>query len=472
MGIGDLGGPSGGQPADFSTTTFRGTVEFGDIAAYNHSLGDPFSVSIQLNAFLVFDFGSNRYAYWAQDVAILSTSTRTVAFEDNVWNVSSDNLTATGIHGNGSASGTGSSAYYGDGAPCTLLGACTSLPNPQRVELELTASLGAGGVPTIRFLFANGGTPQPFDTVTFPYATSLSVFQGFDVDPGLGFSPSCDRCFGDVELVLGGPGNGSQTALDGATDLNLTLEWWNGFNFEPVPDAADHGEATEEGISQAIVQARSTVAREPVAMITYGGAGSFKTLWAQIALSTVEVSVVTGTSGGELSINGSLLAFSGDFVETLVNVGSVALAVQQGASVYPLGTPDLFPGEVLTLEVGAEPLVFVPSGLPASTVWSVTVGGQRLDGTGNITFGEAAGTYGYSVGNPSGFRATSPTGNASISTMEVLVTISFTSTQSSFWSDLSGALGPYGGVLILVVVLVVVAALIAVALTRRRPNGP
>ena len=66
----------------------------------------------------------------------------------------------------------------------------------------------------------------------------------------------------------------------------------------------------------------------------------------------------------------------------------------------------------------------------------------------------------------------SPTGNASISTMEVLVTISFTSTQSSFWSDLSGALGPYGGVLILVVVLVVVAALIAVALTRRRPNGP
>jgi hypothetical protein len=472
MGIGDLGGPAGGQPSDFTTTTFRGTAAIADIAAYNHSLGDPYSVSIQLNAFLVFDFGSNRYAYWAQDVAILSTSTRTIAFEDNVWNVTSDDLEPNGIHGNGTVSGSGSSAYYGDGASCSLLGACSVIPNPQMIELELAASLGAGGVPTVRFLFANGGGAQPFDTVTFPYATSLTGFQGFAVDPGLGFSPSCVRCFGDVELVLGGPGNGSQTVLDGTTDLNLSLEWWNGFNFEPVPNAMDHGEATEEGISKAIVQPGATAAHEPIAKITYGGAGPFETLWSQSSVSTLEVSVVTGSSGGELSINGSLLDFSGKFVETIVVPGTVPLEVDQGASTYPLGSPDLLSGEVLTLEVGAEALVFVPSGLPASTVWSVTVGSQQLDGTGNITFGEVAGAYGYSVGSPSGYRATSPTGNASVSTMEAVVPISFSSTHTSLWSSLLGGLGPYGPLLLVVVVLAVAVAVVAVALSRRPTNGP
>lgn len=472
MGIGDLGGPSGGQPGDYSTEMFRGTVDIGAIAAYNHSFSDAYSVSFQLNAFLVFEYGSNRYAYWAQDVALLNSSSRAISFEDNVWNASSDDLEPTAISGNGTVAGMGSSSYYGYGAPCLMAGACIDIADPQTVVLELTATLGTGGTPTIRFLFADGGALRPYDTVTFPYATSVGDFPGFSVDPGLGFSAPCPRCFGDVELVLGGPGNGYQTALSGPTYLNLSLEWWNGYNFEAVPNAVDHGEATAEMISHAIVQRSSTVGAEPTAALTYGTGGGLHTLWTQSQLATIEVSVVTGTAGGTLSVNASSLTFSGAFVETTLIPGTFSLAVKQGASTYALGTPTLTAGEVLSLEVGADAVVFVPVGLPPTTVWSVTLNGQDLYGTGNITFGEASGSYNYSVANPSGFRGSPASGNVSVGSGGAMVTVTFSATHSSLWSDLLGVFGPYGSLFFVLIALAVILVVVAVVLSRRPSSRP
>ena len=234
MGIGDIGGPNGGQPSSFTSTYVQGTVTVGRVAAQNLSLSTPHDLSLQLNAFLVFDVGSSRYAYWTQDVAILNTATRTVGFEDNVWNATSLALASGALSGNGTVAVVGSSSVLrvrGTLFPLRRLydfdGSTIADPGTQR-------NAGAGGIPTVRVLFADGGPTQPYDTVTFPWATSVSNFRGFDVDPGLGLPGNCPRCFGDLELIAGGPGNGSQTALDGATNLLFSLEWWNGYNFEPV----------------------------------------------------------------------------------------------------------------------------------------------------------------------------------------------------------------------------------------------
>ncbi|MGP8077970.1 MAG: thermopsin family protease [Thermoplasmata archaeon] len=474
MGIGDLGGPSGGQPSAFTTTSFQGAIDVGNVVAFNASLPDPRSMSLQLNAFLVFDLGVGRYSYWVQDVGILNTFNRAIYFEDNVWNVTSVNLAPGGITGNGTLAGSGSGEYYGFAAPCTLPGACLALPNPAPIVLELSASLGPGGVPTVRFQFDDQGSPETYDTVAFPFATDVSNFQGFDVAPGLGFSGPCPRCFGDVELVAGGPGNGSQTSLDGATSLVLSLDWWNGGNYEPVPNAADHGVATEEGISGAVVERTADAAGEPDATISFGTPGPLGSLWSQTDLSTIEVSVITSFVGGDLLIDGAPVPYAAGFVEAILVPGADDLSVVSGATTYPLGTYYLTAGEVLTLEVGGLPLVFFPTGLPSGTVWSVTANGQFLDGTGNITFGETAGTYAYEIGSTTGFRAVPASGNVSVGGGGVVVPVGWSSTQRSFWSELGAELGPLAPLLILVLVVVVIVAAVVLSVggKGRRPRPP
>jgi len=468
MGIGDLGGTSGGPQGSFTTTEFRGSIAVGAIDAGNSSLPDPYSVSFQLNAFLAFDTPTDRYAYWVQDVAILSSHTRAIQFEDNVWNASSVYLYSSAIGGNGSVTGSGDSSFYGDSAPCYLPGACVTLANPETVNLSVVASLGSGGVPTVRVLYGESGPMTVFDTVRFPWAKSIADFRGFDVDSGLGISGACPRCFGDVELIVGGPGNGSQTELVGSTDLVLSLDWWNGNNFEPVPNAVDHGEATEEGVSRAVVAASTGADQGPTATIANGTRGKLDSLWSPTSLTTVEVSVVTGSVGGNLSVGGALLPFSGTFVETVLVPGSTALSVHSGGSTYSLGTVLLGAGEFRTFEVGAEPLLFVPVGLPLGTVWSVTTAGELLYGTGNITFGETSGIYAYAVGDPPGYRASNGTGNATVGGSGGTVTVEFHSTYRSPWAELEGDLAPYTDYLILGAIVLGVAVGLAVALGRRK----
>jgi hypothetical protein len=472
MGIADLGGgPAGAQSDEYWTTAFRGTIDVGAVSSYNGSLSfNPEGMSFQLNAFLVFDIGSSRYAYWMQDVADLNTLTRGIGFEDNIWNATSLNLSSTALSGKGTVSSSGGNSYYGYGAPC-VSGGCTTLADPSSVTLELRASLGTGGVPTVRFQYDDTGSFETYDTVTFPFAPSVSNFQGFYVDPGLGFPGDCPRCFGDVELVAGGPGNGSQTSLVGATALLFSLDWWNGNNFEPVPDASDHGEATGEGISSAVDQLSSDPAGEPEAGLSYGSPGPLGPLWSEATTSTIEVSVV-GASGGNLSIGGALVPFSSTFVETVVEPGPVNLSLVTNTTTYSLGPYELVAGEALTLEVGGLPLVFMPVGLPNGTVWSVEVGGQPLLGTGNITFGEPTGTYPYVVGPVPGYAAVPASGNVSVEGSGEVVAVDWSSTHSDPWLGLWKELVALAPLWVLLIVLLVAAVAARSLSHRRRSRRP
>ncbi len=471
MGVADLGGPSGVEPGTFTTAEFQGTVGVGADSTYNASLGgSAASMSFQLNAFVVFSVGEDRYAYWVQDVAIFDTADRAVSFEDNVWNVTKISLNSHGVSGNGSIEGSGDSQFYGVSAPCSLPGACVTLSDPASIVFTERASLNRSGSPVVRVAFDDAGTTAIFDTITFPFASGLTSPPLFDVDPGLGFPGTCPRCFGDAEMVAGGPGNGAKTTLDGATSLTFSLDWWNGYNFQAVPDASNYGEATEEGLSDAVDVLGANATDQPVGELTYGASGSLSTLWTPSSASTVEVSDRTSTPSGTLSVAGGSVPFADGFVELVLVPGSVPIDAIVAATTYPLGTHALAGGTALTLEFGYPAVTFVPNGLPTTTIWSVTLGSQALSGTGNLTFGEPTGAYTYTVGGVSNYRASPGSGAVTVGTSGATVTISWSSTNTGWIASLTSLFHQYELEWIVLFFVIVVVGIAAAASSRGPPS--
>lgn len=472
IGIADLGKTAAGPiPSQFNTTTFRGQAAIGAMTADNASIpGTATSVSLQLNAFYLFSYAGTTYAYWVQDVLLFDTATRGVEFEDNIWNVTSVDLAGSAVRGNGTVTGTGSNSYYGDTAPCTLPEACGVLADPENVTLELRAALAAGGVPTVRVGYAVGGSLVTYDVVQFRFARSLSDLTGFEVDAGLGLPSSCPRCYGDVEFVVGGPGYGYQTALVGFTRVDLTLRWWNGYDFVPVPNAVNYGEATEEGLGTATVSENTTVGTSPGVTITYGAPTPLGVVWSDADLAVVQVSSV-GAATGSVTVGAQTVPLVRGYAELAVLPGVYAISVVAGTS-YSLGAPTLVAGESLTLEVGGYAVVFAPSGLPSGALWSVVLGARVLNGTGNITFGVPAGTYPFSVDGQTGYSVSPTSGTVSVPGTGDVVPVTWTHARPSLLTQLFGAFGPWTPLLIFLAVVIAVAAVVSAVQGRRRPGAP
>ncbi len=479
MGLADLGVvPSGGTDT-YQTASFRGTILLSDLATYNATLGSEASdMSFQLNAYVGFASGGSTFVYWVQDVFKVDTATKAVSVFDNVWNATSQPLPEIGpsaLRGNGSFGSVNVSGvpetYYGDSASCSKPGACTTLDysavEPVDVFLQLNASL-SGGKPSVRFSFDDGSGLQSFDTVTFSPMVAPAAFEGFFVNASA-LSAACVRCAGDVELVAGGPDSGYQTALSGTTDLTLGIQRWNGHDYEAIPDAYDYGIATAEGLSNASIREASDSIGAPAALVT-NAPGSLGPLWGRASVAVVGVTVVGG-SGGTLAVGGVNETFAGAYVELTLVPGEYDLVVTSGTT-YPLGNRTLGAGEDLTLEVGGAAVVFVPHGLGAE-VWSVTLGGETLNGTENITFGEPSGTYAFVVGPLSGFSSSPSTGNVTVNRSEanVSVTIDWSPTHVNLLAELVAFLDLRVGPLAVydILVLFLAAGIVAAVASRRRP---
>ncbi len=489
MGLADFGSEPGGGSYSYETDSFQGTISIASLSTYNASIGggEESSMSFQLNAFLGFTSGGTDYVYWVQDVLSLNSASGAVEIYDNIWNATSQPLpeiAATAVHGNGSISGFSidglEEQYYGDASPCSKPGACVDLVYGSggavaTVVLQLNASLVAGK-PTVKFLYDDGYGLASFDTATFSFPVAPAEFQGFFVNAGA-LSSGCVRCVGDVELIAGGPNSGYQTSISGTTDVTFSIGRWNGHNYESVPDAYDHGAATAEGLENATVGVSANGFGEPLAVLT-NGPGSLGPLWGKGSLAIVGVSVVNGASGGDLAVNGTSVPYAGGYVEVTLIPGLYDLSVDSDGT-YALGDVDLLGGEYLTLEVGPPgvvPIVFVPTGLGSNQVWSVTLFGatsnETLNGTGNITFGAAAGNYSYTVAALSGLAPSPSTGNVSVnaSTANVAVPIRWTSTQTSYLSGILAVLDARVGPLpVYVILLLLVILVIALAVATRRP---
>ncbi len=474
MGIADLGQvPSGGYDA-YTSTSFRGTIAIDSLSAYNASIpSESATISFQLNAFLRFTYAGQPFTYWVQDVLEVNTSSKNVDFFDNIWNAtytsansSPSKLYNSSVTGGGTIESYQNETYYADGANCALSGACATVSYPTNILLQMNTNKSLSGQPDVSFLFENGGGIQTFDLATFAFASGATGFQGFFVNSQL---RSACRCFGDVELVAGGPDSGYQTALSGTTSVELGLDRWNGNNYEAVPDAYNYGEATAEGLSDVRVALGTDALGEPTAVLS-NAPGPFGSLWGPETVSVVGLSLAS-SSGGNLTVNGTPVAFAFHFVELTVLPGEYDLSVVSGTT-YSLGPETLVAGEDLTLEVGAEPVVFVPEGLAALQVWSVTLNGQTLNGTGNLTFGEVVGNYSFSVGALSGYSSSPGSGSVNVTVTGATVAIKWTSGQTSFLSEIESILElklgpvPLWGILLFLVILGAIGAVLA-----RRPRG-
>jgi hypothetical protein len=475
MGVADLGQVPGGGYDAYTSASFKGTIAIDSLSAYNASIPtESAKISFQLNAYLRFVDGGETFTYWVQDVLEVNTSSDAVDFFDNIWNStftsansSAPRLYDSSVTGGGSIEAYQNETYYADGASCALHGACATLSYPSTVLLQMNTSTSGSGQPVVSFLLDDAGGVHTFDNATFAFATGATGFQGFFVNSQL---RSACHCYGDAELIAGGPDSGYQTALSGTTSVELSLDRWNGNNFEAVPDAYNHGEATAEGLSNVRAVLGSDALGEPAAVLS-NAPGPFASLWGPATVSVVDVSVVTGHSGGDLDVNGSPVAFASQFVELTLLPGVYNLSVVS-VSTYPLGPETLAAGEELTLEVGSEPVVFVPDGLSALQVWSVTLNGQTLNGTGNLTFGEAVGSYTFSVGALSGYSSSPGAGSVNVTVTGATVGIKWTSTQTGLLSELESILElklgpvPLWAILLVLVILGAIGAVLA----RRPPS--
>jgi len=80
-------------------------------------------------------------------------------------------------------------------------------------------------------------------------------------------------------------------------------------------------------------------------------------------------------------------------------------------------------------------VTFSENGLPASTSWTVTVNGTSHSGSSaDIAFSVPNGTYHYSLGSPTGYRATPPSGSVTIAGAAANVAVVFSGVTAALYS--------------------------------------
>ena len=257
MGIADYGVSGYGHPTYYAygTTAFLGVINWTN--AYIYSSGQGGSFSIQLNVVLNFINGGKNYSYWIQNVPVPDDSTKNdlaMSYANNIWNFScastTCNLATNTVTGNGTDSGgvyvwpkSGNSGCAGGGS-----GTCDTLDGPSWTAVEVRSFLSASGSPEVRFCYFDKLNPtmKCYDTVTFGFAHHVTLDRGFFVD-GLSMNPT--GLFEDAELTIGGPGGGASTTNTGPSNIHMTLDYWNGHNFQSVPSAWNAGDDTAEALS-------------------------------------------------------------------------------------------------------------------------------------------------------------------------------------------------------------------------------
>jgi hypothetical protein len=352
MGITDYGvGPSG--PYKYATNSSVGIVTINSFSTRD-SRGSR-SVSIQLNVNLLFTSNDGQYVYWIQSVAYIDTFSRVITFIDNVWNSSapSASMHATGISGNGTLALSKNTYFYYCFAEKALLGNNIHLTYPATITLNVTSELSSSSQPAVSFAYNDGHGLITYDKVTLTAPHGLKSLSGFEVN---GFEYNPLGLFYDSELILGGPGGGSQTT-DLQSDAQLQLEYWNGHNYETVANAYNFGSNTAERIGNVLSQFSHFSDSGTMAAEIRAGAGQPSQLYDESQIGTIDISSPL-TSGILYVANASDPAATArqyEFVNLQVAVTlypgyyNLQLRLPSG-EVYDQGNFDVNAGQKLTLQ--------------------------------------------------------------------------------------------------------------------------
>ncbi len=422
MGIASYGIGPGNSAFIMNSTSYVGIINISSIQTYNSSWPGS-AMTFQLNLNLVFSYGGQEYVYWVQDVAYLNTSDKQIAFLDNVWNSSSANaqiLNST-ISGNGTVASDGGTGYYYD-EPGNIPGNLATLTYPSQIILRINASASSSGNPEVIFSYNDGSGWVIFDNVIFPFA-SLKDGSAFFMVDGYQYKP--DGIPMDAELILGGPGGGSDT-WDNKSLLSLMLQYWNGNNYQSVFDAFNFGSNTAEGISNTtVVPLDSSSPGIPGSEVT-SGPGTLSMLY-----NTSEVGFITidspGFGSGSINIGKTSIFYTGGMANITLSSGIYNLTLTSGGTRFNFHNITVLPGH--DTELSTEKFFRInvaETGLPSGEAWSLLVNGTIYRSTlDNISISEANGTYNISVSSVPGYRSLQSFYNITVDGMNLNITVVF-----------------------------------------------
>ena len=441
MGIADYGIGPNGSPYKYNTTSFLGIVGINSLSTYNSSLnypyfGGPYGMSFQLNLNLVFNNSNSEYVYWVQDMAFLDTSSHEIVFLDNIWNLSSPlaEMHSSTVLGNGTLANSSGTYYYFDRASLFLPGNYAFLQYPTNIEFKIVSTT-SNNQPEVIFLYNDGYGWITYDNVLFKFVDDLTTDYGFVVN-GSTYNPYFT--FYDAELILGGPGNGSQTR-DVSSNLRLQLEYWNGHNFQQVVNAYNFGSDTAEGISNVSTALGYYPENGSLSEILYNSPGELGVLYNSSEIAVLQVN--SQLNSGTLYVNNTPY----NFVNGQVNITLMPnydgyyilyLYNSQNQLVWQKRV-SLAPGEFLNLSTSPATylVTFDESGLPVGQEWYVNISGPsgyigtQYSSSNLLTFAEPLpdGTYSYYLETLNGnYKASPSSGTFIISGSNTTVQITFT----------------------------------------------
>lgn len=441
MGIADYGLGSqflGGYTSSYYyfTPSFLGTVSLNNLTAVD--ISNSQSVTFQLNVVMYFVNGGQQYSYWIQDVAHLNTSTNVAYFEDNVWNYSSPStylMYSSSISGGGVVMNlSASQSFYYDYASNSLPGNDVVLNYPSNIQMMVNSTITQSGLPGVSFMYNDGHGWVTYDNVVFPFATSMTADDGFVVD-GQVNTPSSN--FYDAELILGGNGGGSSTQVI-SSDVNLTLQYWNGNNFQITPGAFNYGSNTAETVSNVVSNSYYFTSDGSLFEEMTAGSGTLGQMYNPSNVAFLNISTENPSMSGTLYINGSAHPFVNGDVNLTLGPGEYNATIYIGNLMYNQQTINLTAGEYLPLSWYENLVTFSEKGLPINVEWWVNLTHQSYNAASGktIQFYAPNGTFQYTIstsnkdysGNPatSNYKAGGGTTNVDVNYSPVLYDISLT----------------------------------------------
>ncbi len=316
-----------GSSYQYNTTSFLATVVINSLYVENYSsVFHQNDMTFQLNAVITFQVGNVIFSYWSQNVAELDTESHGIYFFDNIWNLSSPDarMLPNSVTGNGSVSDlygffTGE-YFYEDSASYFASGNDIDLNYPATVQLKTSVSISSNGYPELIFQYNDGPGWITYDNAYF--FSNHTSYPTFHVG---GYQYTGYGLQYNAGIIMGGYGNGASTDII-FSNVTMSLQYWNGFNYQAPITAVDYGADTAESVSNANVTL-SSLNGLPAAHVSYGNE-TLGTLYGNSDVSNVYLNSVNPGSFLLIFSNESVNSYSvSDFAHFVFSPGMYNLTL-------------------------------------------------------------------------------------------------------------------------------------------------
>ena len=370
--------------------------------------------------------------------------------------------------GNSVSSSTGSSVFFNKTAGSynyTVTGPTGYVPSPPNGSVPLPGNSSSGDV-SINISFSR--PPAPTYSVTF-YESGLPANTGWTVEfngtlfsttgSSLAVSPPVPN--GSYPFSVTGPSayranpSNSSVVVQG-TSVSVPIRFVHLWTVSFTESGLPTGQTWSVTLNQTVhsssaptiyfnetngtypfqVGFESGYSAEPASgNVTVSGSGIVKSIvWSLVPyfLTFSESGLPTNTSWTVSLAHASGTQQSPHTIVFSVSDGTYSYAVSNlsGYSPQPQYGTVTIAGSNWSVPITflpTYPVTFAESGLPAGTVWSVTLGGNSASGsTSSLVIPELSGSYNYGIGAIPGYVASPSSGSVSVSGAPVTVTITWT----------------------------------------------